>query len=346
MWYDALLEQGLLPDALVRRTIRELLRRRLQQERAGGAEEALAREERIVLDMGQGPVALAAPDSNEQLLEAPPSFFDLVLGAHRSSSSGLYSEGITTLDAAEAAMLALVCERARLEDGQNVLELGCGWGSLALWMAERYPRSRIVALSRSVDQREYVEGRASERNLANLKVVASDMNGFDPATGPAFDRVLAVDSFEQIRNWAELLGRIASWLRPDGRLFVQLASHRELTYPFVGRDEPGWMARSFFTGGLMPSDHLLLRFPEHLFVEERWRVGGTHPARTAEARLSNLDRNRGAAKKLFEKSYGPGVARRKVREWRIFLLARAEQWALSGGDEWMVSQYRLKRRYV
>ena len=344
MWYDPLLQRGLIPDALVRRKIRLLLRQRLAGESADDAQEALAREERFVAEMRSSPVALATAEANEQHYEVPPAFYDLVLGAHRKYSSGLFSEGVTTLDAAEAAMLSLTCERARLADGPNILELGCGWGSLTLWMAERYPASRIVAVSNSRDQREYIEGKAAERNLANLKVVTCDMTVFDPATGPAFDRVVSVEMFEHMRNWPELLGRIASWLKPDGRVFLHVFSHRDVSYPYEARDESDWMARNYFTGGLMPSDHLLLRFPEHLFVEERWRVNGTHYARTAEAWLANLDRNRGAARTLFAKAYGPGVARRKVAEWRLFFMACAELFAHRGGNEWMVSHYRLRRR--
>ncbi|MHB1047439.1 MAG: SAM-dependent methyltransferase [Thermoanaerobaculia bacterium] len=345
-WAEVALERGLVPDSLVRKKIRKLLRRRLAEERAGDAEAALEREERLVAEMRESPIALATIEANEQHYEFPPAFFDLVLGAHRKYSSGLWSEGVTTLDAAEAAMLALTCARARLENGQNVLELGCGWGSLTLWMAERYPASRIVAVSNSRSQRETIEARAGERGLANVKVVTCDMNVFDPATGPAFDRVVSVEMFEHMRNWPELLGRIASWLVPDGRLFVHVFSHRDVSYPFVTSDESDWMARNFFTGGLMPSDHLLLRFPDHLLVEERWRVSGTHYARTAEAWLANLDRNRKAVRSLFSGTWGPGVARRRMAEWRVFLMACAELWAFGGGNEWMVSHYRLRRRFA
>lgn len=345
-WTEAALERGLVPDVLVRRKIRELLRRRLAEERAGDAEAALEREERLVAEMRESPIALATAEANEQHDEVPPAFFELVLGAHRNDSSGLWSEGVTTLDAAEEAMLALTCARARLEDGQNVLELGCGWGSLTLWMAERYPASRIVAVSSSRRQREYVEARAAERGLSNVKVVTCDMNVFDPATGPAFDRVVSVEMFDHMRNWPELLGRIASWLKPDGRLFVHVFSHRDISYPFVARDESDWMVRTFFPGGLMPSDHLLLRFPDHLLVEERWRVNGKHYARTAEAWLANLDRNRRVARALLAKALGPGLARRKLAEWRVFLMACAELWAFGGGNEWMVSHYRLRRRFT
>jgi cyclopropane-fatty-acyl-phospholipid synthase len=344
VWYDWALERGLLPDELVRRRIRELLRRRLREEQADDAQEAVAREARLVEEMRGGPVALTPAEANERHHEVPPAFYGLVLGAHRTYSSAFFSDGVTTLDAAEAAMLSLTCERARLFDRQNVLELGCGWGSLTLWMAERYPGSRVVAVAASREQREYVEGKAAERSLPNVKVVTSGMNEFDPATGPAFDRVVSVEMLEQMRNWPELLGRIASWLRPDGRLFLQLSTHRDVSYLFVARNEDERMARSFFTGGLMPSDHLLLRFPEHLFVEERWRVNGTHYARTAEGWLSNLDRNRDAVRRLFEKAFGPGLARRKIAEWRVFLMARAELYSTRGGNEWMVSHYRLRRR--
>ena len=338
------LERGLVPDALVRRRIRDRLRSWLAGKRAEDAEAALAREERLVAEMRESPAALPLAEARARHRDVPPAFCELVLGAHRSSASGLWAEGVTTLEAAEAAMLALLCERAQLADGQNVLELGCGWGALTLFMAERFPRSRIVAVSSSQDQRARVEAKAAERKLTNVKVVTCDLHVFDPATGPAFDRVLSAEMLEHVRGWPELLGRIASWMKPDGRLFLDVVTHRDLSCPLVPREEADEVSLSLFPGGLMPSDRLLLRFPEHLLVEAQWRLNGTHHARTAEAWLANLDRNRAKVRDLFARTYGPGAARRKVAEWRLFLMASAELGAYRGGNEWMVSHYRLRRR--
>ncbi|MFN7988134.1 MAG: class I SAM-dependent methyltransferase [Thermoanaerobaculia bacterium] len=346
MWSDALLERGLVPDALIRREIRRVVARWLAEERAVDAGEALAREERLVAAMRERPVAAAGGEEDARPDEGPPGLPDLVLGARRLSSCALFADGAATLDAAEEAMLALACERARLVDGQNVLDLGCGRGALALYVAERFPQSRVVAVAASGPEREAVEESAATRNLSNVKVVSCDLGSFDPATGPAFDRVVSAETFGRVANWPELLGRIASWLKPDGRLFLQVASHRELSSPGVARGEADGLARNPCAGGLVPSDHLVLRFPEHLWVEERWRVSGTHYARTAEAWLANLDRNRRAARALLAKAGGPAAARRGLLERRLSLLSRAELFGARGGSEWMVSQYRLRRRYV
>lgn len=346
MWSDALLERGLVPDALVRREIRRFVARWLAEVRSVDPAEALAREERIVAAMRERPVAAATGGEARRPDEGPLGLSDLVLGARRLSSCALFADGAATLDAAEEAMLALACERARLADGQNVLDLGCGSGALALYVAERFPQARVVAVTASEPEREAVEEGAGMRNLANVKVVSCDLGSFDPATGPAFDRVVSAEAFERVANWPELLGRIASWLKPDGRLFLQVASHRELSFPGVARGGAERVARIPFAGGLVPSDHLVLRFPEHLWVEERWRVSGTHYARTAEAWLANLDRSRRAARVLLGKAHGPAGARRLLLERRLSLLSRAELFAFRGGSEWMVSQYLLRRRYA
>ena len=345
-WPARLLERGLAPDALVRREIRRVVARRLADERPDDAEEALAREERIVAAMHEGPIVPPFGGASGRPDEVPTGFLDLVLGPGRLSTCAYFPDGPGALEKAEEAMLALACDRARLADGQNVLDLGCARGAFALRVAERFPASRVVAVAASAVERDAVEERAAALGLANLKAVAGDLNAFDPATGPAFDRVVSIEAFGRVGNWPEILGRIASWLKPDGRLFLQVASHRDLSYRAFPRGEADGPARSLFDGGLVPSDHLVLRFPRHLFVEERWRLNGTHYARTAEAWLRNLDRNRKGARAFLAKAHGPGVARRLLAERRLALLARAELFAFRGGNEWVVSQYRLRRRWT
>jgi cyclopropane-fatty-acyl-phospholipid synthase len=330
-----------VPDAVLRLAIRRLLAQRLREERAGGAAAVDRRTDELVRRMRASPIALATADANAQHYEVPPRFFELVLGSRLKYSCCLYASPATTLDEAEEAMLALTAERAGLADGQDVLELGCGWGSLTLWMAERFPRSRITAVSNSRDQRGFIEARARQRGLSNVSVVTADMNAFDAAA--SFDRVVSIEMFEHMRNWPLLLSRVAGWMRPDARLFLHVFSHREVAYPFDVRDASDWMAREFFTGGLMPSDGLLGRLQDGLAIEEHWQVDGTHYARTAEDWLARLDRRRGEALDVLAAAYGLERARERFWAWRLFFLACAECWGYRGGREWIVSHYRLRR---
>jgi cyclopropane-fatty-acyl-phospholipid synthase len=330
-----------VPDAVLRPAIRRLLARRLRDEEAGNAEAVSRRTEEFIRHMRESPIAIATADANAQHYEVPPGFFELALGKRLKYSSGFYATPATTLDEAEEGMLALSCERAALADGQDILELGCGWGSLTLWMAERYPRARITAVSNSRDQRAFILERAKARGFPNVSVVTADMNVFDPRE--TFDRVVSVEMFEHMRNWPLLLSRIATWLRAEGRLFLHVFSHREVTYPFEARDASDWMAREFFTGGLMPSDGLLGHFQDDLAIEEHWRVDGTHYEKTANDWLANLDRRRDEALGILGRTYGPARARERFWAWRLFFLACAECWGYRGGTEWIVSHYRLKR---
>jgi cyclopropane-fatty-acyl-phospholipid synthase len=339
----AFAERRLLPEPVIRAGIRLLLRDRLAQEaRAFSDREAGLR--RFVEGMAAEELAPAAPAANQQHYEVPTAFFQLVLGRHLKYSAGLWEPGTDRLDDAEAAMLALTCARADLRDGQAVLELGCGWGSLSLWMAERYPRARIVAVSNSQTQGAYIRARAAERGLANLEVRTADMNQFTPGGDAPFDRIVSVEMFEHMRNWPELFRRVAGWLAPGGRAFVHVFAHRRFAYPFEVDGDRDWMARHFFTGGIMPAHDLPGRIPGPLEVEERWLVPGTHYARTAEAWVARLEEHRAAALAVLRRDLPAREARLQLERWRLFFLACAELFAFRGGTEWVVSHHRLRAR--
>jgi len=324
-----------LPDPITRAGISFLVSRTGRRLASDGAE----REREFAAAMAEFPIAVHTDDANTQHYELPPEFFALVLGPHRKYSCCLYDEGATTLADAEAQALAETACHADLVDGQDILELGCGWGSLSLWMAELFPTARITAVSNSHGQRRHIEVEAARRGIGNLRVITADMNRFEPAG--QFDRIVSVEMFEHMANWQALLARARLWLRPQGRLFVHVFTHRSAPYRFDHADREDWIAQHFFTGGIMPSHGLIRQFSGLFEVEREWRWSGSHYARTADAWLANYDRNEAAITPILRDVYGDQAAIWR-RRWRLFFLATSGLFGHAGGEVWGISHYRLR----
>jgi cyclopropane-fatty-acyl-phospholipid synthase len=334
-------EQGLVPDAVIRAGIRRLCKQRLEEIHAGDAEAASAAFETFVTHMNAAELALLPHKANEQHYEVPAAFYAAALGEHRKYSSCFWPQGVSNLNEAEAVALAVTCERAGIENGQRILELGCGWGSLTLWMAEHYPASRITAVSNSRSQREHIVGEAARRGLQNVDIITCDMNVF--ATEARFDRIVSVEMFEHMRNWRALFQRVYGWLVPGGRFFMHVFCHRSAPYEFVDNGPSDWMGRHFFSAGIMPSDDLALRFQEHLQLIQRWRWDGTHYEKTANAWLANVDAHRDTVLAVLATTYGEDVAQQWLQRWRIFFMACAELFGYNHGQVWWVSHYLFER---
>ena len=330
-------EKGYIPDLIIRFGIRKLLKTRIRQETAPSQEEQHERFQHMVTQLKESPIALVPEKANEQHYEVPPDFFKLALGKHLKYSSCYYPNGVSTLDDAEREMLQLTCERAEIHGNMDILELGCGWGSLTLYMAEHFPESRITAVSNSADQREFILARAQERGLANIEVITHDMNDF--TTSKKFDRIVSIEMFEHMRNYKILLQRIAEWLTADGKLFVHIFCHKSFVYPFIAQNESDWMAKYFFTGGIMPSYSLFEHFQDDLHIEKKWQVSGTHYAQTARHWLNNMDSKESEIMKVFTVFYGNKDGRLWFIRWRIFFMACEQLFAYNGGNEWFVGHY-------
>jgi len=336
------MERGLIPDWILRRAIRRLLSQRLNDVTADNCEIQQQHFEQF-LDMARsGPVAEVPEVANEQHYEVPTEFFLLTLGHRLKYSCCHYGNDVKALDQAEISALAETCAHAEIEDGMEILELGCGWGSLSLWVAEMYPQSQITSVSNSRTQREFILERAEERGLHNLTVLTADMNDFQ--IDRQFDRVVSVEMFEHMRNHEELLRRIDGWLKPDGKLFVHIFCHREIPYLFETEGDADWMAKYFFTGGMMPSDDLLNHYNRHLRLVNQWRWNGRHYEQTSNHWLANMDAHQSRIMELFSETYGTDNAIRWWNRWRVFFMSCAELFGYNDGQEWWVSHYLFEKQ--
>lgn len=337
-----LAEQGYVPDSLVRFGIRRLVEKRLRNTRNGSAEHNQIIKNEFIESMIESPLAVETDKANEQHYELPPAFFDLVLGKHKKYSSCIYRNGTTTLDEAEADMLKLYCERGQFEDGMDVLELGCGWGSLTLWLGETYPNSRITAVSNSHSQRDYITQQAEQRGISNINIITCDINEF--TIDQRFDRVVSIEMFEHLRNYQILFHNISTWLKPKGKLFFHIFTQKTMPYLFEIQNENDWMSKYFFTGGMMPSDDLPLYFQNDLVLEQHWSLSGEHYEKTSNHWLENMDRHKERIMPIMREVYGKEQEVIWFHRWRMFFMACAEMFGFRKGQEWLVSHYLFSKR--
>jgi cyclopropane-fatty-acyl-phospholipid synthase len=338
---DTVLEKGWLPDGVIRWGMRRLLAKKHTELTRFGVEGHQQAINTFIDELNQSPIAVATDEANQQHYELPPVFFNTVLGPRRKYSSGLWLHNHTTLAQAEEAMLALYAERAQLADGQRILDLGCGWGSLSLWLAERYPNSTVVGLSNSHNQRQFIMAEAERLGLSNLTIWTGNMVTFD--TDEQFDRIVSVEMLEHMKNYDAVFAKLSRWLDPtEGRLFVHVFTHCHTPYHFEDNGPNDWLTRYFFTGGTMPHHQLFNRFQAHITLEDQWAVNGQHYEKTANAWLVNMDAHKQDLWPVFEATYGAPHAQRWWQYWRIFFMACAELWGFDNGNAWLVSHYRFR----
>ena len=336
-----LAEKGIIPDYFIRQGIVRNCENRLNNENVSNTEKVSSKKQIWIEQMKESPIALVPEKANEQHYEVPPAFFEKVLGKHLKYSSGYWPDGVNSLDESEESMLELSFERAQLVDGDSILELGCGWGSLTCYMASKLPNSKITAVSNSKDQKEHILNRCKNQGLDNIEVITADMNDFE--TENKYDRVVSIEMFEHMRNYKKLLSKISSWLNDDGKLFIHIFTHQSVVYPFENQGEADWMAREFFSGGMMPSHDLLLHFQDDLIIDDVWSMSGTHYEKTSLAWVNKMDANKDSIMKIFLKTYGDD-AKLWFQRWRIFFMSCEKLFGYNNGSEWGVSHYRFNKR--
>ena len=337
-----LAENGYLPDNLIRFGIRRLCKQRLKISSTHNCENDDKYQRNWIKKLKNSPIAIVPEKANEQHYEVPPKFFEKVLGSNMKYSSGYWDKNTINIDDSELIMLQKTTERAEIEDGMRILELGCGWGSLTLYIAKKFPNSTLVAVSNSKDQKQYILNKCIENNISNIVIETADMNDFN--INQKFDRVISIEMFEHMRNYQKLLKSIDNLLFDDGKLFIHIFSHKLIAYPFINEGPADWMAREFFSGGQMPSHNLLLHFQEDLIIDKMWRISGKHYSKTSKYWLDNMDRNNKSIKQIFNETYGKQNSKKWIQRWRIFFMSCEELFGYNNGNDWGVSHYLFKKR--
>lgn len=335
-------EQGFIPDTIIRKGIQRLLKERLKEIHSNNVEELLISKSRFIDDMREAPIAIMTDKANEQHYEVPSEFYELILGKHNKYSCCFWDEETQSLNQAEENALDISCLHAQLYNGQQILELGCGWGSLTLWMAQKYPQSHITAVSNSHSQRKHIETCAQALGLSNIDVLTCDMNDFN--TDKEFNRIVSIEMFEHMRNWEILFSNVAGWLKGNGKFFMHVFTNRQAAYAFEVKESSDWMSEYFFTGGMMPSDDLALYFQHDLALEKNWAWSGHHYAKTSNAWLQNMDNHKTELMQLIKDTYCEHNSQTWWMRWRIFFMACAELFAFDNGQQWHVMHYRFKKK--
>ncbi|PSS19342.1 (S)-coclaurine N-methyltransferase [Actinidia chinensis var. chinensis] len=337
------LERNLLPDAVIRRLTRLLLSSRLRSGYKPSSDLQLSDLLHFAHSLREMPIAIKTEQPKSQHYELPTSFFKLVLGKHLKYSCCYFTDASSTLEDAEKAMLELYCERAQIQDGHSVLDVGCGWGSLSLYIAQKYSSCKVTGICNSTTQKAYIEEQSRDLQLQNLEVIVADISTFD--MDAAYDRIFSIEMFEHMKNYKDLLKKISNWMKPDSLLFVHHFCHKAFAYHFEDVSEDDWITRYFFTGGTMPSANLLLYFQDDVSILNHWLVNGKHYAKTSEEWLKRMDKNMGCIKPIMESTYGKDSAVKWTVYWRTFFMAVAELFGYNSGDEWMVALFLFKKKY-
>lgn len=340
---EKILATGILPDPVIKWGIRGLLKQRLKDETSSSPAKSREKLKQLLSDLRSGPIAHVPEKANEQHYEVPPRFFEIALGDHLKYSCCYFPTGQETLTEAEHIMLKKTVERAGIKDGDKILDLGCGWGSLSFFMAEKFPNCDITSVSNSKDQEAFISQKKDRLGIKNITYKRQDVNDlqFDDNS---FDKIVSIEMFEHVRNHEKLLEKISQWLKPEGKLFIHIFVHKNLTYLFEVKDDSDFMSKYFFSGGIMPSDEYIYLNQKDMQVENHWSVSGHHYALTARKWLENTDANKEEILELFAKTYGSGEEKKWFHYWRIFFMSCEELWDYKGGNEWFVSHYLLRPR--